>query len=134
MSFRGAGREAMDIHVDLLTGLPDRRFFWQLVDEKLAEHSEGACMLTMNIEHFSYYNKWYGRQEGDKLLAEIAAFLQQCCRDMGIIAGYMGDDVFSVFFYSSVPSIVRILPSASYSISHTLSERSHDLPPEGTES
>ena len=102
MLFRDAGREAMDIHVDLLTGLPDRRFFWQLVDEKLAEHSEGACMLTMNIEHFSYYNKWYGRQEGDKLLAEIAAFLQQCCRDMGIIAGYMGDDVFSVFFYSSV--------------------------------
>ena len=89
----------MDIHVDLLTGLPERRFFWQLVDEKLAEHSEGACMLTMNIEHFSYYNKWYGRQEGDKLLAEIAAFLQQCCRDWGVVAGYMGDDVFSVFFY-----------------------------------
>lgn len=37
MSFRGAGREAMDIHVDLLTGLPERRFFWQLVDEKLAD-------------------------------------------------------------------------------------------------
>ena len=87
----------MDIHVDLLTGLPDRRFFWQLVDEKLAEHSEGACMLTMNIEHFSYYNKWYGRQEGDKLLAEIAAFLQQCCRDWGVVAGYMGDDVFFCF-------------------------------------
>lgn len=110
----------MDIHVDLLTGLPDRRFFWQLVDEKLAEHSEGACMLTMNIEHFSYYNKWYGRQEGDKLLAEIAAFLQQCCRDMGVVAGYMGDDVFSVFFYSSAVDVAEKVRQGIIAIMQTV--------------
>ena len=112
----------MDIHIDLLTGLPDRRYYWQLVDERLAEQDEGACMLTMNIEHFSYFNKWYGRQEGDRLLAEIASFLKQCCKELDVVAGYMGDDVFSAFFYSSEVDVAEKLRQGIIAILQTVKD------------
>lgn len=89
----------MKIQMDALTGMPQQRGYLDLVDACLEQHSgESFCMLTTDIEHFSYYNKWYGRENGDRLLSEIADFLKRIANEAEMIIGYMGADRFSAFF------------------------------------
>ena len=47
-------------------------------------------MMSVNILNFQYFNKWYGRDKGDALLAELGKYFQQLCHDHDMIAGYMG--------------------------------------------
>lgn len=35
------------------------------------------CMVAIDIVNFKLFNKWYGRSEGDKLLAEIGRLLRE---------------------------------------------------------
>jgi len=88
----------MKIQRDSLTGLPQRRDYLYLVNERLTQKQAGFCMLTMKIDHFNYLGKWYGRAEEERLLADIAAFFQELINKYEIITGYMEPDTFSVFF------------------------------------
>ena len=88
----------MKIQRDSLTGLPQRRDYLYLVNERLNQKHAGFCMLTMKIDHFNYLGKWYGRAEEERLLADIAAFFQELINKYEIITGYMEPDTFSVFF------------------------------------
>ena len=57
---RDIGEFFMKIQMDALTGMPQQRGYLDLVDDCLEQHpGESFCMLTTDIEHFSYYNKWY---------------------------------------------------------------------------
>ena len=89
----------MEIQMDALTGMPQQRGYLDLVDDCLGKHpQESFCMLTTDIEHFSYFNKWYGRSDGDRLLSDIANFLKRLANEEEMIIGYMGADRFSAFF------------------------------------
>ena len=89
----------MEIQMDALTGMPQQRGYLDLVDDCLGKHpQESFCMLTTDIEHFSYFNKWYGRSDGDRLLSDIASFLKRLANEEEMIIGYMGADRFSAFF------------------------------------
>ena len=66
--------------------------------EKIESNPVCSTMMSVNILNFQYFNKWYGRDKGDALLAELGKYFQQLCHDHDMIAGYMGNDYFSVFF------------------------------------
>lgn len=80
-----------------LTGLYFTKAFFKKVEEYLkcvggVQH----CMIAIDIEHFRLFNKIHGREQGDKLLVEIADTINEFRRKNGGIVGYLGGDNFGV--------------------------------------
>lgn len=58
---------------DRLTGLYNKDFFYQKVQERLSEDPEGEYSIVFsNIENFKLYNDLFGSKQGDNLLKEVA--------------------------------------------------------------
>lgn len=53
-------------------------------------------MTAIDIEHFRLFNKQYGREAGDELLAYISNCLKRIVEQHGGVAGYMGGDNFAI--------------------------------------
>ena len=99
------------VNIDQLTGLPLMRSYWNLVAEKIESNPVCSTMMSVNILNFQYFNKWYGRDKGDALLAELGKYFQQLCHDHDMIAGYMGNDYFSVFFKEDADLVDALIES-----------------------
>ena len=56
-----------------LTGLYYNKAFFEYADQYLQRVAPNSyCMVAVDIEHFHFFNKLFGREEGDKLLVYIA--------------------------------------------------------------
>jgi diguanylate cyclase (GGDEF)-like protein len=78
---------------DMLTGLPNRRFF----EEKLAEYLAGAdeprlAVLLLNLDGFKQINDTHGHATGDKTLCEFATRVTAVLRGTGFLARLGGDE------------------------------------------
>ena len=54
------------------------------------------CLISIDIEHFRFFDEWYGRESGDNLLAKIGALLAEREKELGGLTGYFGKDDFAV--------------------------------------
>ncbi len=79
-----------------LTGLCTEAAFYIHGNELLRQHSEGWCVLAIDLENFKLFNEWYGRDQGDKLLAEIGAVLRRIEKEQDGLACYLGQDDFAL--------------------------------------
>lgn len=61
---------------DALTGLYNRSYFKQLVDEDVAEGSMGTFIM-MDMDNFKQINDCYGHQRGDSVLKNLANILNK---------------------------------------------------------
>lgn len=86
------------------TELPLRMGYFSAVDDVIYDDRyKKACMVTIDIKNFHYYNRWYGREKGDSLLNSISEYLADLSDGTDVIAGYLGGDNFSAFFpYSGI--------------------------------
>lgn len=82
--------------IDALTGLWRRRPYFKKVQEYIHADEGQYCILAIDIEHFSFFNKWYGRAAGDRLLKATAKFLKETDERLKTLSGYLGGDNFSV--------------------------------------
>ena len=79
---------------DRLTGLYNKDFFCQKVQERLEEDPEGEYSIVFsNIENFKLYNDMFGSKQGDVLLQEVAGIAREMVGDSGI-CGRFGADHF----------------------------------------
>jgi len=65
---------------DMLTGLPNRRYIIELLDETLAAgkaSGSGLCAAIIDIDQFKVVNDTYGHDAGDAVLRHFA----QACRE-----------------------------------------------------
>jgi diguanylate cyclase (GGDEF)-like protein len=65
---------------DLLTGLPNRRYIMELLDEALAASrlsGSGLCAAIIDIDHFKGINDTYGHDAGDVVPRHFA----EACRE-----------------------------------------------------
>jgi diguanylate cyclase (GGDEF)-like protein len=79
--------------VDALTGLQNRRAFFELAEEARArcgEHPLSAIML--DIDHFKRINDLYGHDVGDQAIAAVA----QAAATDGAIIGRLGGEEFAL--------------------------------------
>ena len=61
---------------DKLTGLLNRKFFLERMDEEFERYKDSALSLCLfNVDDFKLYNNLYGSQEGDLALSRIAGLL-----------------------------------------------------------
>ncbi len=78
---------------DDLTGLVNRSYFIQSVDQMLAQRTkERFAVLFIDLDRFKTVNDSLGHHRGDQLLIEIAAVLQQSVRPVDVVARLGGDE------------------------------------------
>ncbi|MDP1532569.1 MAG: diguanylate cyclase, partial [Rubrivivax sp.] len=68
---------------DGLTGLANRRFFDETMDNELRRAERAAqpmSLLMIDIDHFKKYNDHYGHQQGDRCLKAVADSLRSMAR------------------------------------------------------
>ena len=87
-------------YYDMLTGLPNRTHFNELVREQMTHAREsGACVgfAVLDLDGFKEVNDTGGHQAGDKLLQLVGLRLDEAMRD-GDSAARMGGDEFMFMF------------------------------------
>lgn len=99
---------------DSLTGLPNRTFFLERLEEtldmsrKLPERTFAVLML--DIDMFKRINDSLGHQAGDKLLIEVGKRIKHCLRPIDTVAR-MGGDEFAVLIddFSTPQQVIQII-------------------------
>jgi diguanylate cyclase (GGDEF)-like protein len=80
---------------DELTGLPNRRYFLARANwlaRRSLRRGRPACVLMMDLDHFSKLNEAFGHAGGDQALEAFAALLRQMIRDGDFAARYGGEE------------------------------------------
>ncbi|GMU52803.1 MAG: hypothetical protein AMXMBFR33_19490 [Candidatus Xenobia bacterium] len=76
---------------DHLTGVYNRRRFWELAELTLEQvHEVSAIML--DVDHFKRFNDTYGHAVGDEVLRLVSWTLQDCIGEAGLLARYGGEE------------------------------------------
>lgn len=85
---------------DQLTGLNNRRYFYQQVEIALAQHQRYQmpfCLLVMDIDHFKRVNDQYGHVLGDQVLVKVGETLKKSVRTSDILARFGGEEFVIIF-------------------------------------
>ena len=93
---------------DDLSGLHNRRYFNQALDELLRRAGQQRMRLTIllfDIDDFKGYNDRHGHDAGDKLIREVAQLLRRCTRETDIVARYGGDEFAVIFWDAEEPRV-----------------------------
>jgi len=82
---------------DPLTGMYNRRFFFEHLKTKFAESNRDAkkCLsvLMIDLDHFKNINDTYGHQAGDLALKEVAETIKRNLRASDVLARYGGEEI-----------------------------------------
>ncbi len=82
-------------HHDLLTGLANRSYFMEKVDEagaRLRRRSEPFAVFMLDLDRFKDVNDSLGHPAGDALLKEMAQRLKSALRETEVLARLGGDE------------------------------------------
>jgi diguanylate cyclase (GGDEF)-like protein len=95
MSERLSSRYRKHALTDELTELPNRRLFLEQGDRlSRRAHKDGtkACILMMDLDHFSRVNQRFGHAGGDLALVALARLLREQVPPPHIVARYGGEE------------------------------------------
>ncbi|MDT8893642.1 GGDEF domain-containing protein [Halomonas sp. I1] len=96
-------------YTDPLTGLHNRRYFTELLEQSAAQARRQGYPLTLvmiDIDHFKRINDLYGHEAGDSVLAAIAKRLTQHFREADVICR-LGGEEFAVLMHDTEASDVQ---------------------------
>lgn len=80
---------------DALTGLPNRRFFDEVLDlltDRIAAHDGTLGVIFMDLDGFKAVNDVYGHAAGDHLLVTVAGRLAHAVRERDVAIRLGGDE------------------------------------------
>ena len=93
-----------EANYDLLTGLPNRRFFLDRLEHDIkiaARNGSITALLFVDLDHFKEANDQYGHDAGDLLLRLVTERLRSCVRETDMVAR-MGGDEFTIILQNLV--------------------------------
>lgn len=82
-------------NTDYLTGLPNRRGFYELAEHdlpKLLRHQFPLTLAIFDVDHFKRVNDRYGHAVGDAVLVEICRLCQTSLRRGDVVARFGGEE------------------------------------------
>jgi diguanylate cyclase (GGDEF)-like protein len=88
-------RLEQDANTDPLTGLPNRRYFYEQLSRRArTAHDEGSklSVLVVDVDGLKLTNDTLGHSAGDRLLAAVARALSSGLRDGDLAARLAGDE------------------------------------------
>lgn len=80
---------------DMLTGIMNRRYFFDLAEIQFAQarrYSRPLAVMMLDVDHFKSINDRYGHLAGDYVLQVVAADTQRYLRSTDIFARYGGEE------------------------------------------
>lgn len=94
---------------DVLTNLPNRSFFQQLVKQLLQQTqliNGKLALLLIDLDGFKYINDMWGHHIGDELLQTLAQRLKECIEDYQLLARFGGDE-FAIALPNATPEMIK---------------------------
>jgi len=88
---------------DILTGLKNRRFFFQAAQEMIAVPGP-KTVLALDVDHFKIINDTYGHETGDRALCLIAKTIGDIVGSTHVVARIGGEE-FAVFLNNIGPEL-----------------------------
>ena len=86
--------------IDQLTGLYNRRYFYEQIDLAIANtkrYGQPLCILMLDLDHFKHVNDTYGHGFGDEVLIKISEALTQQIRETDIAVRFGGEEFVIIF-------------------------------------
>lgn len=80
---------------DPLTGVNNRRFFDQRIEEEVSRAKRQQTPLSclfVDLDHFKRVNDQHGHQAGDQILKQVAGLLNDSLRSTDVLARYGGEE------------------------------------------
>ncbi|TYP79319.1 GGDEF domain-containing protein [Paenibacillus methanolicus] len=84
-----------DVYIDSLTGVYNRRYFNERIEQKMnefARRNQSIALMMVDIDYFKRYNDRYGHIQGDKCLIQVASALAACLRKGERLARFGGEE------------------------------------------
>lgn len=97
--------------IDLLTGLPNRRYLSMHLEGNLQEferHGLEFGVIFIDVDHFKQINDRYGHDIGDVALQRIAATLQANMRSYDMVGRWGGEEFMAVIRYVNTEQSLSI--------------------------
>ncbi len=85
---------------DPLTGLHNRRYADDYLDERVAEYQRyrrDFAVALVDLDHFKRINDEHSHQAGDEVLTAIGSILAERCRSTDMVARYGGEEFLICF-------------------------------------
>lgn len=92
---------------DFLTGLPNRRAFFEAAQSEMARarrHGFGLVLLLLDVDHFKRVNDQLGHTAGDLALVAVAGVLNQGMRQGDLVARLGGEEFVALLSHCSLES------------------------------
>lgn len=78
---------------DGMTGLPNRRTFESLANDRLRKHASAIdAVVMMDVDHFKRLNDTAGHDAGDRALRLVASVLRNALRATDLVARFGGEE------------------------------------------
>lgn len=82
-------------HTDPLTGVTNRRYFYELAAAEFVRaerYQRSLTLMMLDIDHFKQINDTYGHRAGDEVIRRVAAACQHQLRSTDLFARYGGEE------------------------------------------
>jgi diguanylate cyclase (GGDEF)-like protein/PAS domain S-box-containing protein len=80
---------------DALTGLNNRRHFYELAEQELARarrYGKPLAALMLDVDHFKRFNDTYGHHVGDAVLRKLSEVCTRTLREIDVIGRFGGEE------------------------------------------
>jgi diguanylate cyclase (GGDEF)-like protein len=107
---------------DPLTGLYNRRFADEYLDERIEEfnrYQRSFAVALVDLDHFKSINDLYSHNTGDEVLRAVSAILSDRCRETDMVARYGGEEFLLCFPEASIAAAEEICEQIRHAIHNT---------------
>ncbi|MFM7363104.1 MAG: diguanylate cyclase domain-containing protein [Cuspidothrix sp.] len=99
-------------NLDALTEIPNRRCFDAYLASEWQRHlreQQPLTVIMIDIDYFKFYNDYYGHQEGDICLIQVAQTIAKVPqRPLDLVARYGGEEFAGIFPHTNIEGGIRV--------------------------
>ena len=128
--FRDNSREVLELRLDQLTGLPNRKLLMDRIKQSMNSSTRNGSycgIMLIDMDKFKALNDSQGHDIGDMLLHEVARRLSVCIRPGDIVARLGGDEFVALLvdLGAREDEAASVIETLAERILHALSQTYH---------